>query len=163
MCVDSRVHHTFVSTLGSEGVPRRSEQVLIRRCLVVLVLLGAGFQASAQDAPETQAPQQPVRPWTHPDVIVEALKIRMDEAQRLEFRSAITDFLQGYGSDVRRILNGNNQANLPRKIATKRRNRAKQMDKTMAAVLTDEQYPQYEAYRDALLAKMDEEAAQRRR
>ncbi len=137
--------------------------MLITKCLIALAFVGVGFMASGQDAPATQGAQQPVRPWTHPDVLVEALKIRMDESQRLEFRAAITDFLQGYGSDVRRVLNSNNQANLPRKIATKRRNRVKEMDKTMAATLTEEQYPQYEAYRNALLAKMDEEAARRRR
>ena len=144
--------------------------MVIGKLFVIFALVGGSLVASAQvaepqvrAADSAQAAQQPVRPWTHPDVIVEALKIRMGEDQRVEFRAAITAFLQGYGSDERRIFNSNNQANLPRKIATKRRNRVKQMDETMAGVLSEEQFVQYESYRNALLAKMDEEAAARRR
>ena len=100
-------------------------------------------------------------PWTHPDVLKAAIEIRMTQDQRPRFRSAITTFLQGFNSDVRRLLNVRNPNDLPRKIASKRRSRVKALDSEVQEFLTDEQMSAYEAYRDMLLEKMDERTAKR--
>ena len=106
--------------------------------------------------------QEPPRPWEHPDVVRAALEIRMEPDQRPIFRATVTEFLRSYGADVRKLMLSNNQANLPHKMATKRRHRVRAMDESMAAVLDDGQYPRYETYRDMLLKMMDERAAGRR-
>ena len=98
-------------------------------------------------------------PWTHPDVLKAASDVRMSQDQRPQFRRAVTAFLEGFNSDVKRLLNARSPHDLPRKIASKRRHRVKEMDKTMQAFLMPGQIPAYEAYRDLLLQKMDERAA----
>lgn len=107
--------------------------------------------------------EEPTPAYMHPEVIRAAAQINMDENQQATFRQAVTDFLQGYGSDVGRLLRANNQTNLPRKIAKRRRVRAGEMDETMQKALSEDQFPAYETYRDTLLAKMDEAADARRR
>lgn len=103
------------------------------------------------------------QPWRHPDVLKAAIDIRMNAEQRPQFQSAISEMLQGYGSDVRKLMRKHNQTNLPKKIAKKRKVRVKSMDQAMATFLTQEQMPAYAIYRDTLLEKMDERAAERRR
>ncbi|MEM7099916.1 MAG: hypothetical protein AAF541_16735 [Pseudomonadota bacterium] len=100
-------------------------------------------------------------PWAHPDVIRAAYIIGLDAKQQPKFRAHVTQFLQGYGADVRKLLRGHNVTNLPRKISTKRRNRVREMDDAMARILTKDQLLSYQDYRDLLLAKMDEKAAAR--
>ena len=128
-------------------IPRR-----LRSGLIVSVLLFSPLVIA-----------QEYDPWLNPEVLRAAWEIGVTAEEQLEFRSAVTDFLQGYGADVRRLLNGNNRTDLPRKIARKRRVRVKAMDERIALILTDHQIPRYETYRDLLLKKMDERAANRRR
>ncbi len=100
--------------------------------------------------------------WAHPDVVKAAIQINMDEVQRDQFQASVTEFLEGYAADVRRLMRANNQTGLPRKIRRKRRSRVNTMDEQMAGVLSEEQIPAYENYRDTLLAKMEEFARMRR-
>ena len=121
--------------------------------LALLLVLAIGTPAIAQDQQEG--------PWTHPEVLKAAINIDMSPEQQAQFRKAITNFLQGLGSDVRKLLNARNPTNVPRKIASKRKARVKAMDEEVQAFLTEEQFPSYEAYRDLLLEKMDEAAEKR--
>ena len=107
--------------------------------------------------------QEDVEPWRHPDVLKAAIDIGMTAEQRPQFQGAITEMLQGYGSDVRKLMRAHNQTNLPKKIEKKRKVRVKALDKAVAEFLTPDQLPAYDTYRDTLLAKMDERAAARRR
>lgn len=100
--------------------------------------------------------------WAHDDVIEAAIQINMDKAQQDQFRASVAEFLEGYVADVQRLMRGNNQSGLPRKIRSKRRARVSTMDEQMAEVLSEEQLPAYENYRDTLLAKMAEFAKTRR-
>ena len=100
--------------------------------------------------------------WAHPDVLKAAIQINMDKAQQDQFRASIAAFLEGYVADVQRLMRGNNQSGLPRKIRSKRRARVSTMDEQMTEVLSEEQFPAYENYRDILLAKMEEFAKMRR-
>ncbi|NKC00011.1 MAG: hypothetical protein GKR90_16130 [Pseudomonadales bacterium] len=102
------------------------------------------------------------RPWTDPEVLQAAFSIAMTAEQQPQFRAAVADFLQGYGSDVRKLLNGRNNLRIERKIASKRRNRVKTMDNEVATFLSEAQLGAYENYRATLLAKMDERAKARR-
>ena len=104
-----------------------------------------------------------VDPWMDPEVIKASMAISMTREERLQFRDHLSEFLQGYGGDVRKLLRKHNQTNLPRKIAKKRNVRVETMDAQMLALLSEERYPGYETYRDKLLEKMDERQRDRRR
>ena len=99
---------------------------------------------------------EPQAPWTHPDVLQAAVNIGMTEEQQPQFREALTEFLQGFGADVRKLLRANNQTDLPGKIERKRKRRVSTMDKQMSTFLDSTQYAAYEIYRVMLLEKMEE-------
>lgn len=125
------------------------------KIFTLALLLAVGAPANAQE--------QESGPWTDPEVLKAAIEIEMSPEQQVQFRTAITNFLEGLGSDVRKLLNARNPTNIPRKIASKRNARVKVMDEEVQAFLTDEQMPSYEAYRDLLLEKMEEAAEKRMR
>ena len=101
-------------------------------------------------------------PWTHPEVLRAALQIGLTPDQQPQFREAVREFLEGFNSDVKRLLNSRDLDDLPRKIASKRRARVRAMDEQMAEFLSEQQQAGYEVYRDRLLERMDERAARRR-
>ena len=103
------------------------------------------------------------QPWRDAEVLQAALDIGMSAEQTDKFRLAVREFLRGYASDVKRLLNARNRNDLPRKIASKRRARVRTMNDQMAELLSEDQLTAYEDYRELLLEKMDEAAARRRR
>ncbi len=103
------------------------------------------------------------QPWTHPDVLRAAVAMGLSDEQQPQFRDAVSQFLQNFGADVQRLMRRNNATGLPRKIATKRRKHVKIMDTRVGSFLSEEQFAAYEVYREALLEKMREQAAARRR
>ena len=124
------------------------------RVIIATVCLFLGLSTYAEED---------VQPWRHPDVLKAAIDIGMNAEQRPQFQEAITEMLQGYGSDVRKLMRAHNQTNLPKKIEKKRKVRVKALDKTVAGFLTEDQMNAYAIYRDTLLDKMAERAAARRR
>ena len=124
------------------------------RVIIATVCLFLGISTYAEED---------VQPWRHPDVLKAAIDIGMNAEQRPQFQEAITEMLQGYGSDVRKLMRAHNQTNLPKKIEKKRKVRVKALDKTVAGFLTEDQMTAYAIYRDTLLDKMAERAAARRR
>lgn len=113
---------------------------------LTLLLTLLSMPVLAEDGPQL--------PWVAPEVMAAAVDIGMDDAQRAEFRGAVTDLARGYMDDIRKVMSGRDQTNLKRKIKSKRNSRMKQLDKAMAKVLTEEQMPRYEVYRDLLEDKM---------
>ncbi len=91
-----------------------------------------------------------------------ATNINLTPTQWEPFRGAVSDFLQGFGKDVSRVLRASDQRDLPRKIAKKRRSRVKSVNQQMQDILSPEQLPAYAVYRDTLLEKVDEQAQHRR-
>ena len=130
---------------------------------ICLSLPLAGLSAGESVGPAGGKDKATYEPWAHPEVLRAAYFIGLDTTQQPQFRAYVTEFLQGYSADVRKLLRGNNVTNLRRKVATKRRNRVNDMNEAMAKILSQEQLTSYEAYRDLLLQKMDEKAAARRR
>lgn len=124
---------------------QRSPAVLLGAILGLSMLLGSALG---------QAAEQPQPAWRDPAVLKAALEIGLTPEQQPAFRDAITTFFQGYGADVRRLVNGRNVTNLPRKIARKLSNRTKEMNQTMSGFLSADQFARYENYRGILLAAM---------
>ncbi len=89
-----------------------------------------------------------------PRLIQAAIDIQMTDEQIPEFQGEVVDYLKSVGRATQKLLQRNNQHDLEKKIIRKRASLAKKMDKEMAKLLTDEQYPRYEKYRELLLAKL---------
>ena len=119
--------------------------------LLVLLLCPLGSQAASNS------------PFLNPEVVKAAVAIQMSAEQSAEFRKITGEFGDSLGPAFSKLVQRTNPAHLPRKWRTKRGRLVKDMNKKMAAVLTDEQYPLYEQYVEVLLEKMDEQAAQRAR
>ena len=102
-------------------------------------------------------------PFVNPDVVKAAVEIQMSEEQSAEFRKIIGEFADSLGPAFSKLVQRTNPAHISRKWRTKRGRLVKDMNKKMAVVLTEEQYPKYERYVQVLLEKMDEQSAQRNR
>ena len=93
---------------------------------LTLLLTLLSMPVLAEDGPQL--------PWVAPEVMAAAVDIGMDDAQRAEFRGAVTDLARGYMDDIRKVMSGRDQTNLKRKIKSKRNSRMKQLDKAMATL-----------------------------
>lgn len=112
------------------------------RAGAVLLLLVFTQGSRAQ---ETERP-----PWLSDEVVAAALAIGMTDEQLGPFRASVAAFLQTYRDDARRIIRRGDagiETQLQRALSTA----ARQMDKQMAAFLTDDQMVPYQHYREALL------------
>lgn len=83
-----------------------------------------------------------------------AMDIQMNEEQTAAFQANLQEFMNDLASSTRKLMRRNNETNVEKKILRKRKQLLNSMDEKMAAVLTEEQYPRYEAYRDLLYARM---------
>jgi|GEM_PF-619911 len=119
-----------------------------------LILIGSLVFAATAWAEE--APKPPTPPWLHPEVLKAGGAMDLTEEQMPKFRESLTQLIADRTRATNRLLQRNNVSNLDRKLKTASNRQFKKMDKRMAKILTDEQYPQYETYRDVLKAKMGE-------
>lgn len=94
--------------------------------------------------------QQPTPAFMQPEVLKAAVAINLTEGQQPVFQQAITTFAQERINALGRLMRGNNQTNIDRKWRTRTRKLLKDMDETMKATLTEEQWPAYENYRETL-------------
>ncbi|MEZ5559807.1 MAG: hypothetical protein R3E86_14845 [Pseudomonadales bacterium] len=116
-----------------------------------LHLLAAAMLIATSGA--AAAEEQPVPPWFQPDVLRAAVAINLSDEQKPQFQEAISDFfndrMEMINKEVRR-----NPPNLERRIHSRTNSLVKAMDEKMGTFLTPEQMPQYEVYRDTLLANL---------
>lgn len=87
-------------------------------------------------------------------LIQAAADIRMTDEQKAAFQSNLEEFMDDVASATRKLLRRNNETNVMKKIVRKRKQLLNSMDRKMAKVLTEEQYPRYEAYRDLFYASI---------
>ncbi|MDD9961280.1 MAG: hypothetical protein OXU70_04190 [Gammaproteobacteria bacterium] len=97
--------------------------------------------------------QEPPTPWTDSDVVQTALDIGMNAEQLPQFRAAVTAFLEGRRTAFEEIQQSGQMSGIRRKMRASTADLREQMDADMAELLTEEQYPKYEAYRDLLMSK----------
>ncbi|MFT7652614.1 MAG: hypothetical protein ACI9ON_002790 [Limisphaerales bacterium] len=101
-----------------------------------------------------QAQDQPKPAFMQPEVLRAALAINMTEAQKPQFQAALTRFFDGRWSSLARLMQKNNQTDLPRKWKKKTNSLLKTMDKEVAGFLTEEQLPAYDTYRNTLKSNL---------
>ncbi|MCZ6658709.1 MAG: hypothetical protein O7C67_15560 [Gammaproteobacteria bacterium] len=104
-------------------------------------------------ATQAMAGQPLTPPWMEPDVLKAAIDIGMNDEQLPQFRTCITEFVDGRTKALNRLLRGHNVTNMDRKIKSRTNSLKRTMNKRMSEFLTEEQYPRYETYRDLLISK----------
>lgn len=110
-------------------------------CALLLVTL-ASFNVQSQE------PERP--PWLSDEVVKAAMNIGMSEAQLGPFRESVGIFLEEYRDEARRIIR-RGDAGIETSVQRARSSLARQMDKRMKEILTEEQMVPYQDYRAALL------------
>ena len=92
--------------------------------------------------------------FLQPEVLRAAIAINLTEEQKPRFQAALGEFINARMQAINRLVRKNNQTDLKRKIKSKSNSLLKQMDKDMAAFLSEEQLPAYQSYRETLKANM---------
>ena len=100
---------------------------------------------------EGAAQQRP--PWMQPDVVRAAVEIGMTDEQLAQFRSHVAEFMDGRMKAFNNLTRRNNVTNIDRKMKSRTKKLRRRMDEQMGELLTEEQYPKYEVYRDLLMSK----------
>ena len=100
---------------------------------------------------EGAAQQRP--PWMQPDVVRAAVDIGMTDEQLAQFRSHVAEFMDGRMKAFNNLTRRNNVTNIDRKMKSRTKKLRRRMDEQMGQLLTEEQYPKYEVYRDLLMSK----------
>ena len=96
---------------------------------------------------------QPRPPWMQPDVVRAAVDIGMTDEQLAQFRSHVAEFMDGRMKAFNNLMRRNNVTNMDRKMKSRTKKLKRRMDEQMGELLTEDQYPKYEAYRDLLMSK----------
>lgn len=117
--------------------------------LIITLLIPILLGMSQANYAEEQVPG-----FMHPEVLQAAAAIKLTDEQITPFREAVGAFVNGRMQAFNLLMRKNNQTNLPRKMKSKTNALLKEMDKTMAGFLTEEQIPAYKKYRAKLKAKL---------
>jgi len=113
-------------------------------------------KAKAKQQP--QAPAQPRPPWLQQDVLQAAFAIKMSQEQLPQYRTALTNLVQGYQKSMNKLLQRNNVSNLKQKMKSATNRQFSRFDKAMFKFLDDSQRGQYGVYRDLLKTRLVESA-----
>lgn len=140
--------------------------VLVFIQLTFLQLLFANISYAAEPKPAATAATSaevalPSEPWLQPEVLKAAVNIGMTQEQMPGFRAAVTDLVNNRAKAINKVMKRNNVSNLKRKINVASNRQFRKMDRSMAALLTDEQYPKYMIYRDLLSENMQQATRKR--
>ena len=113
--------------------------------LVALSLATIGFAFTAQS--------EPTAPWLQPEVVKAYADIELTDEQKPIFREALIDYLQKSNRAIQSPIN-NNKGNLEREIRRRIKKQLNRWSTNVSEILTEEQYPKFEVYRDTLVATM---------
>ncbi len=132
---------------------------VLSKCLGLLLLLGLSMPAHT-DTPTTktssnteskaQAQAQPRPPWLQEDVLRAAFAINMSKEQLPQYRTALTNLVQGYQRSMNRLLQRNNVSDLKQKMKSATNRQFSRFDKAMFKFLEDGQREPYGVYRELL-------------
>jgi len=148
---------------------------IISKCLGLLLVLGLSMpghtdtaQAEAQAQAQTQTQSQskapanaaakPRPPWLQEDVLRAAFQIKMSQEQLPQYRTALTNLVQGYQKSMNKLLQRNNVSNMKQKMKSATNRQFSRFDKAMFKFLDDSQREQYGVYRNLLKTRLVESA-----
>ena len=96
--------------------------------------------------PQIGITKESTQPWLQPEVIQAAMAINLSEEQLPLFQQAMTNLVEEHVSESNKLLRRNNVENLKRKIKTATNRAFKEMDRTTAKFLTQDQVAPYLVY-----------------
>lgn len=120
------------------------------------VLLAFALIAHAEDAatpPAAPIPLQELPPWVTADVIKAAVAMNMTDMQKPEFNKAVGQFITDHFAMIQKEIK-RNAPDLDMRLKSRDKALVHKMDKAVHKVLTPEQLPAYEDYKDALLSAL---------
>ena len=126
---------------------------LVLPSALATVLLGFALIAVAEDAatpPTAPTPLQQLPPWMTADVIKAAVAMNMTDAQKPEFNKAVGQFITDHFAMIQKEIK-RSAPNLDMTIKSRDKALIHTLDDNVHKILTQEQWPEYENYKDALL------------
>ena len=105
-------------------------------------------------APSIPEAAQPRPAWMQPEVVRAAVDIGMSDEQLVQFRANVSEFIEGRIKAFNDLMRRHNVTNIDRKMKSKTNKLRRRMDEQMKELLTEDQYPKYEVYRDVLMSNM---------
>ena len=108
-----------------------------------LVLLGLANATRAEDS-------APPPPWLQPHVLQAYISIGLTDEQKPAFNAAMAEYVQKSGRGINKVIS-TNKGNLDRAIKREIKKHSNRWNNTAQEILTEEQYPKYEMYRDILI------------
>jgi hypothetical protein len=129
---------------------------LIVSSTVAAVLLGFASIAAAEDAatpPTAPTPLQQLPPWMTADVVKSFIAMNMTEAQKPEFNKAVGQFITDHFAMIQKEIK-RSAPNLDMTIKSRDKALVHTLDNDVHKILTQEQLPAYENYKDALLTAL---------
>jgi len=123
----------------------------IQRLLLTYLLcwFAAAGSLYAEGADERES-----APWLQPEIVEASRAIQMTVTQQGIFREAVGGFLDGLIGEYVSMLK-QQKDDIPRRAKQVQSRHARKMDKKMRAVLDEQQYERYLAYRLLLLTSME--------
>lgn len=103
--------------------------------------------------PATPTPLRELPPWVTADVIKAAIAMNMTDAQKPEFNKVVGQFIGDHFSMIQKEVK-KNAPNLDMAIKSRDKALVHKMDDEMHKILTPEQLPAYDNYKDALLVAL---------
>jgi hypothetical protein len=126
---------------------------LVLPSALATVLLGFAFIAVAEDAatqPTEPTPLPQLPPWMTADVIKAAVSMNMTDAQKPEFNKVVGQFITDHFAMIQKEIK-RSAPNLDMTIKSRDKALIHTLDDNVHKILTQEQWPAYENYKDALL------------
>ena len=109
--------------------------------LILLILFFSGTVAAEENQP----------PWLQPHVLQAYVNIGLTDEQKPAFNAAMAEYVQLSGRAINKVIS-TNKGNLKREIKRVTKKHLKRWSKNVAGIVTPEQYPKFEIYRDTLVA-----------
>jgi hypothetical protein len=114
---------------------------------VIMSAVYAESEIAAEDLP----------PWLQPDLLVHMVAMDLNEAQKIEFREALTECLRGLQQVVRREIQRGG-VDIPKRIKRGTNRQYKNFDLRMRASLSDPQLVSWASYLAGLKVAMAQSA-----
>jgi hypothetical protein len=123
--------------------------------VLATVLLGLALTAVAEDAATPPTAPTPIQlpPWMTADVMKAAVAMNMTDVQKPEFNKAVGQYITDHFAMIQKEIK-RSAPNLDMTIKSRDRALVHTLDDNVHKILTQEQWPEYEKYKDALLTAL---------
>jgi hypothetical protein len=125
----------------------------VLRITVLVMLFAAGVATAEEGSPPAAASPLQLPPWMTTDVIKAAVAMNMTDAQKPEFNKAVGQFVTDHFAMIQKEIK-RSAPNLDMTIKSRDKALVHTLDDSAHKILTQEQWPAYESYKEALLTAL---------